>query len=107
MRSDKQRRIEEELRLRVRNAKGKEILETRITTDIEKCLSRKPRGGLWIVWKRDALGYRFVHIHCKICDNEWKIEEGDDSSIKFELREIQPTLWHIRCKTCGIEFTSG
>jgi len=100
-------RVEEELKVRVKNTKGKEILESRVVGDVEKCVSRKPEGAVQIVWKRNELGSHFIHIHCKICDNEWKIEESKDLSEKFEVQEILPTLWHIKCRKCGIGFESG
>jgi len=45
-----------ELRIRAKNKEGKEILETKVAGDIEKRISRKPKGAVWIVWKRDNLG---------------------------------------------------
>ena len=97
------------LRLRVTNKEGKETVSSVVTDQVEKRISRKPKGAIQLVWTQDRLGRRLVHIHCKAngCGNEWKIEEGVDPSQKFEVQQLEGTLWRIRCIVCGTEFTSG
>jgi len=97
------------LKARLITREGKEILVTKVTDDVEKRISRRPHGAVQLVWKNDETGYLLVHIHCKTkdCNNEWKMEEGNDPTERFEIKQLQPTLWSVKCKRCGTEFTSG
>jgi hypothetical protein len=97
------------LGLRVTTKEGKETVVSRVEGDVERRFSRKPHGAIQLVWKSDEAGVSFVHIHCKThnCNNEWKIEEGKSPTEKFEVRPLEQTLWHIKCKQCGTEYTTG
>lgn len=96
------------MKIKVKDVQGKEILETRVRGDIEKRISRKPKGAIQIVWKKDESSRpQFVHLHCKVCGNGWKIEESGNWSGKFEIEEVKPAFWHIKCKRCGNEYESG
>jgi len=88
------------LRAKLKDKNGKEILETKIDSLVEKRLSRRAGKAIQIVWKEGKI----VHLHCKDkdCGNEWKAKDSSDWKGKFEVSDST-----IKCLKCGREYKTG
>ncbi|WP_456330734.1 hypothetical protein [Archaeoglobus sp.] len=97
--------VSDGLRIKVRDKRGKVVLESKIEDGVEKRFSRKPSKALQIVFKEGKI----VHLHCKSedCGNEWKITEKVPLNRKFTLTETQNGILEITCKKCGRRYYSG
>lgn len=97
------------LRAVVRDAKGRKILEIKIRRSrrgrgAEIRFTRKPYGGaLQIVWEEGKL----VHLHCKKCNNEWKLEDKRPLKELFSVTRSDNNILVIKCKKCGQVYLSG
>jgi len=96
---------ESSLGIKVKDKKGKVLVESKIEGPIEKRISRKPSKAIQLVFKEGKI----VHIHCKSaeCQNEWKIGDEDPLDQKFSIAQNQEGIWIITCKKCGREYSSG
>lgn len=85
---------------KLRDKKGKVILETKKQGDVEKRFTRRTGKAIQIVWKDGKI----VHLHCrdKNCGNEWKLRDDVDLKSKFEVSGST-----IKCSKCGREYKSG
>lgn len=90
--------ITSSLRIQIFDKNGKELLETKKEGPVEKRFSRKTGKAIQIVYKAGEI----VHLHCKYCDNEWKIKEGTNWTSKFMVNGMD-----IRCLKCGKDYKSG
>jgi len=101
--------IDSALEVIVRDAKGRKILETKIRRSkggrrAEVRFTRKPHGGaLQIVWEKGKL----VHLHCKKCNNEWKLKDKKPLRELFSVTRNDNNILIVKCKKCGQEYLSG
>ena len=97
--------IKDSLRIKLKNKKGKVLIESKIEEQTEKRFSRKPSKAIQLVFKEGKI----VHIHCKSeeCRNEWKIKDEDNLIQKFDVKQNQQGIWIITCKKCGRSYLSG
>ena len=79
------------LGIKLKDKTGKVLIETKIDGDIEKRFSRRTGKAIQIVFNQKKI----VHLHCKVCGNEWKIKEGSDWNQKFDVNGLT-----ITCKKC-------
>jgi transcription elongation factor Elf1 len=86
------------LGIKFKDNTGKVLIEAKVDDDIEKRFSRRTGKAIQIVYNQKKI----VHLHCKACDNEWKIKEGSDWKQKFDVNG--PT---ITCKKCGKIYEAG
>ena len=104
-----------ELKMRVKDARGKKALESKIRRSrkgkrAEVRYTRKPHGKapLQIVWEEQENGtIHIVHLHCKKCGNEWKIESRKPLEQQFSISQDENNVLLIRCKNCGQIYQSG
>ncbi len=90
--------IKSTLGIKLKDKTGKVLLVTKIDGDVEKRFSKKTGKALQLVFKDG----NYVHLHCKACDNEWKIKEGKDWNHKFDVNGLT-----ITCKKCGKIYEAG
>jgi hypothetical protein len=83
------------LRARLRDKNGRELLDTKFEANVEKRFTKRTGKALQIVWKDNKI----VHLHCKGCDNEWKIKDSPSWSSKFEMNGDK-----IKCLKCNKEY---
>jgi len=96
--------VEESLKIKVKDEKGKKVLDSKIENQVEHRFSRKPSGGaIQLIFKEGKI----VHIHCKVCQNEWKIGDEVPLDQKFSITPTQESIWKITCKKCRRQYSSG
>ncbi len=92
------------LNLKVREpGKKKPEVETSVRGSHEHRFSRKPSGAIQLVWEKGEL----THIHCKICNNQWKSKECESHADRFEVSKDVGGTIRIRCLKCAREYLSG
>lgn len=97
--------MKESLGIKVKDQKGKVLVESKSEEQTEKRISRKPSKAVQLVFREGKI----VHIHCKSadCGNEWKVKDGNNLSQKFDLKQNQQGIWTITCKKCRRSYLSG
>jgi len=97
--------VDDSLRIKVKDHKGKVTLESKIKGQTEKRISRKPSKAIQIIFKDGKI----LHVHCKSadCGNEWKVKDKVPLGEKFSITQNQQGIWTITCKKCGREYFSG
>lgn len=91
------------VKVRLKDKEGKELLESKIEGKTEKRISRKPSGAVWLVYENGEI----VHIHCKVCGNEWKKGRAPDLHQKFDVNKDEKGILTIKCKKCSRTYLSG
>lgn len=96
------------LKLRTKDQTNKELVEAKILESprthlqVERLYLKVPTV-LQVVFE----GGKIVHLDCKGCGNQWKLEEDTGWDDRFEVEEVSPRMFRFMCRKCGVEHDSS